>query len=417
MMRTRRKNASTMGRILVKKRVIVFLILFMVGLFISLTGIPAFAENIRVGILLPLTGRLAELGGETAYRSFQMAADGINAAGGIHGDRLELIFGDTTGVREVGLSVLEKLITQDNVIIVAGGFSSTVTLAATDMAQDLKVPFLVSTASADRITEADREYVFRLNAPVSEQAKALGSFLRKVTSVKTVAIIHENTIFGEFRSKKFRMKCEGWGLRVILKEGYDAGVNDLTPLLSKVKPKYPDLIYMIAQTREGALLMQQAKELDLNPKMFMGIPSGVTLGEFREQAGETASFVYSPTIWDPSVPYPGAKEYHNMYSIKHEEPPDYHGAQAFASMQVIVHALKEAKSYTPIDVRDALSETSMMTILGPVKFVSYGRKTQQNRPLTYLVQWLDDGLRTVWPKKVATESYVYPIPPWDERYY
>jgi branched-chain amino acid transport system substrate-binding protein len=106
-----------------------------------------------------------------------------------------------------------------------------------------------------------------------------------------------------------------------------------------------------------------------------------------------------------------------MYSIKHEEPPDYHGAQAFASMQVIVHALKEAKSYTPIDVRDALSETSMMTILGPVKFVSYGRKTQQNRPLTYLVQWLDDGLRTVWPKKVATESYVYPIPPWDERYY
>ena len=67
-------------------------------------------------------------------------------------------------------------------------------------------------------------------------------------------------------------------------------------------------------------------------------------------------------------------------------------------------------------MRDALAEIDMMTLLGPVKFVSYGRKTQQNRLPTYLVQWLDEGLRTVWPKKVATESYVYPTPPWDERF-
>lgn len=399
-------------KILVK----IFLICLTIGLLSPSTGIPVFAENIRVGVLLPLTGRLAELGGETAYRSYQMATDGINATGGIHGERLEIIFEDTTGDRDVGLSAMQKLITQDKVVIVAGGFSSTVTLAATAVAQDREVPFLVSTASADRITEANREYVFRLNAPVSGQANTLASFLKKVTAVKTVAIIHENTIFGEFRSKKFRKRCESWGLRVIVKEAYDSGVNDLKPLLSKVKPKYPDLIHMITQTRDGALLMQQAKELDLNPKMFLGIPSGVALREFREQAGKASAFVYSHTIWTPSVPYPGAKEYHNMFSIKYETPPDYHGAQAYATMQVIARALKRAKSLTPKDVRNALAETNLMTIMGPVKFVSYGRKTQQNRPPTYLVQWLNDGLRTVWPKKVATESYVYPIPAWNERF-
>jgi branched-chain amino acid transport system substrate-binding protein len=400
----------------VKILVKVFLLCLTVGLLTLSIGIPAYAENIRVGVLLPLSGRLAELGGETAYRSYQMAADEINEAGGIHGERLEIIFEDTTGVREIGLSAVEKLITQDKVIIVTGGFSSTVTLAVTEEAHDLEVPFLVSTASADRITEEDREYVFRLNAPVSEHDNTLESFLKKVAAVKTVAIIHENSIFGEFRSKKFRRRCENWGLRVIVKESYDAGINDLKPILSKVKPKYPDLIHMITQTRDGALLMQQAKELDLNPKMFMGVPSGVALLEFRELAGEAGSFVYSPTIWTPSVPYPGAKEFHNMYSIKYETPPDYHGAQAYASMQVIARALKEAKSLTPKDVRNALAETNLMTVLGPVKFVSYGRKTQQNRPLTYLLQWLDDGLRTVWPKKVATESHVYPTPAWNERY-
>jgi branched-chain amino acid transport system substrate-binding protein len=400
----------------VKILVKVFALYLIVGLLSLSIGIPVYAENIRVGVLLPLTGRLAELGGETAYRSYQLAADGINAEGGIHGERLEIIFEDTTGDRDVGLSAMEKLITQDKVLIVAGGFSSTVTLAATAVAQDLEVPFLVSTASADRITEADREYVFRLNAPVSEQSNALASFLKRVTAVRTVAIIHENTVFGEFHSKKFRKRCESWGLRVIVKESYDAGVNDLKPLLSKVKPKYPDLIHMITQTRDGALLMQQAKELDLNSKMFMGVPSGVTPLEFRELAGEASAFVYSPSIWTPSVPYPGAKEYHNLFSIKYETPPDYHGAQAYATMQVIARALKGAKSLTPKDVRNALAETNLMTIMGPVKFVSYGRKTQQNRPPTYLVQWLNDGLRTVWPKKVATESYVYPTPAWNERF-
>ena len=394
----------------------VFLICLTACILSPAGSLSVYAEDIPVGVLLPLSGRLAELGGETAFRSFQMAAEGINASGGINGQRLELIFEDTTGERDVGLSATEKLITEDKVLVITGGFSSTVTLAATSVAQDLEVPFLVSTASADRITEADREYVFRLNVPVSEQSNALGSFLKRVTAVKTAAIIHENTVYGEFLSKKFRKRCESWGLRVVVKEGYNLGINDLTPILSKVKPKYPDLIYMISQIRDSALLMQQAKELDLNAKMFIGIPSGVAAPEFRELAGDAASYVFSPMIWTPSVPYAGAKEYHNMYSIKHEMPPDYHGAQAYASMQVIAHALMEAKSLTPKDVRDALAATNLETVLGPVKFVRYGRKTQQNRLPTYLVQWLDDGLRTVWPKKVASEIHVYPIPPWNERY-
>lgn len=394
----------------------VFPICLVVCIILSSSMLPVFAVDIRVGVLLPLTGRLAELGGETAYQSFQMAAEGINATGGIRGQRLEMIFEDTAGKREVGLTAMDKLINQDNVLIITGGFSSTLTMAATSVAQDQEVPFLVSIASADRITEADREYIFRLSVPISEQSNALGSFLKGVTAVKSAAIIHENTVFGELLSKKFRKNCESWGFRVVANESYDQGVNDLTPLLSKVKPKYPDLFYLISQPRDSALLMQQAKGLDLNPKIFMGVPSGVAVREFRELAGDAASYVFSPTIWDPSVPYSGAMEYDRMYSTKYERPPDYHGAQAYASMQVIAHALTEAESLTPKDVRDALAKTNLETVLGPVKFVSYGQKTQQNRLPTYLVQWLDDGLRTVWPKKLATGSYVYPVPYWNERY-
>jgi branched-chain amino acid transport system substrate-binding protein len=66
-------------------------------------------------------------------------------------------------------------------------------------------------------------------------------------------------------------------------------------------------------------------------------------------------------------------------------------------------------------VRNALAETDMMTVLGPVKFVSYGKKAQQNKLPTLLVQWINGELKTVWPKKIATQKYIYPTPKWAER--
>jgi branched-chain amino acid transport system substrate-binding protein len=78
-------------------------------------------------------------------------------------------------------------------------------------------------------------------------------------------------------------------------------------------------------------------------------------------------------------------------------------------MMVIADALKRAEPLTPKTVRDALSETEMMTVFGPVAFVSYDKKIQQNRLPTYLVQWIDGRLEIVWPKEVATARYVYPF--------
>jgi branched-chain amino acid transport system substrate-binding protein len=72
--------------------------------------------------------------------------------------------------------------------------------------------------------------------------------------------------------------------------------------------------------------------------------------------------------------------------------------------------LKRAKALTAKGIRDALAETDTMTIFGPVKFVSYDKKTQQNKLPTYLVQWINGKLETVWPREVATARYIYPFP-------
>lgn len=389
---------------------------YLVIFFCAILGASSvFAENIKVGVLLPLSGRLYELGGETSYKSFLMAAREINETNGVGGRRIELIVEDTYGDREIGVASLEKLITQDEVLLVTGGFSSTVTWLASEVAEKHEVPFLVSTASADRITEANRRYVFRINTPAREQSRALGSFIKEVAKVQTASILYEKSFFGRFWSGKIARQCKGLGLNVVLEKSFLPGAGDFRPLLSLVGALDPDLIYMIAHVPEARLIMQQAREVSLNPRLFVGHEAGFSVPEFQERARGASEFVYSPVIWSPALPYSGAREYYEKFIETYGNRPDYHGAQAYSAMQVIADALVRAESLDPEGIRKGLLETQIMTVLGPVAFRSYGKKSQQNRLPSYLMQWIDSELKPVWPPAIARDKYVYPTPKWEGR--
>ena len=76
---------------------------------------------------------------------------------------------------------------------------------------------------------------------------------------------------------------------------------------------------------------------------------------------------------------------------------------------MIADALKRAKSFSRDDIKQALAETDMMTVFGPVKFVSYGNKTNQNKLTTYVVQWQNGQLKLIWPQELANAKYAYPV--------
>jgi len=388
----------------------IFILLCLVSSYSNLRA----DDKVKVGIVLPLTGKLAKFG-EIEKKSFEMALDEINAAGGINGKEIKLIIEDTMGKPDVGRSCVEKLIANDKVLVLGGGYSSSVTWASVAVAQQHKVPFLVNTGSADKITEKRWNYIFRLNPPVSEYPGALIGFLNEIGDIKSVAILHENSLFGQSGAKKFIQLCKKINLKVLLKEGYEAGAIDFKPLLIKVKAKKPDLVYMISYIMDASMLMRQAKELNLNPSLFVGGAAGFTLPEFQKNAQDASEYVFSATLWTPSVSYKGAKKYYDKFAAKYHSRPEYHGAEAYAAMYVIADALKRAKPLNRTNVCGALSKTNMMTIFGPVKFISYGKKTQQNKLPTFLVQWIKGKLETVWPKDMATCKYVYPVPEWSKR--
>ena len=208
-------------------------VLFLVGFFLTLNpSLSVAAQNIKVGVVLPLTGDQAKFG-EIEKRSFDLALEEINAAGGVKGSKLEFVIEDDTGRPEVGRSVVEKLITKDKVVMIGGGYSSSVTYAVAGVCQQNQMPFLVNTGAADNITTSNWDWIFRLNPPVSEYAGAIESLLKQVIQPKKAAILHENSLFGTSGAKEFEKTCKEMNIEVVLKEGYEAGGIDFKPVLTR----------------------------------------------------------------------------------------------------------------------------------------------------------------------------------------
>lgn len=389
-----------------KKAALLLCCIFAVSLLFI--GAANAQDSVKVGIVLPTTGSLAKFG-EIERDAFIMAQEEINAAGGINGKKLELLIEDTTGRPDVGRSVVEKLITKDKVVMIGGGYSSSVTYATAGVCQQNSMPFLVNTGSADKITTSGWTWIYRLNPPVSQYASAVKSLLTDVIKPKTVAILHENSLFGTKGAKKFEKTCKGLGYKVVLKEGYEHGGIDFKPVLTRVKQKNPDIVYMISYIMDASLLMKQAKELKLMPKMFIGGAAGFTLPEFKQNAGVASNYVISATLWHQVLPFPGAMDFYNKFKARYKKSVDYHGAEAYAACYVIADVLKRAKSFKNNDIKAALDATDMQTVFGPVKFTTWGKMKNQNKAATYVVQWLDGNLELVWPKDHATKAFKYPV--------
>ena len=372
------------------------------------------ADALKIGVMLPLTGRQAGFG-RIQQKAVLMAAEEINAGGGVNGKKIEPIIADTKGRPDAGRAAIKKLIKQDKVLVIAGGFSSSATWAMCSIAQQNRVPFVVTGAAADKITEQGWEYIFRLNQPVSERLDAVAAFVSTINSVasdiRSVAIAYANSLRHAADARQFFKKAGELGLKPVIRERFETGTADFRPLLKRIKAKNPDLIYTVADnSKDAALMVRQLKDLKLNLKLFVGDGNSFVQPEFAAHAGQAAEHIVSTAVWAPKMPHRGADAFNQKFIAKYKTRPEHYGAEAYAGITVITDALKRTKVLTPKNIRDALAKTNMVTVLGPVKFVSYNNKSQQNKLPAFLVQWLNGKAEIVWPKHLATKKYVYPAP-------
>ncbi len=362
-----------------------------------------------VGVPLPLSGNLKEFG-ILMRNSFEMARDSTNKLGGINGRPLQLVYVDTQGNQALGEDVVRKLVIDHKAIMLVGGYSSNPTYVMARTAQKLDVPFLVSTASADKITQKGWKNIFRLNPPISEYTKGLEDFWIKNFKPKSMAIIHENSMFGTNGAMRMMSFCEDNAIEVSALIGYDREMANQTffrPLLASLTEETPDVIYMISYLEDGVALVKAIRELKLT-SLICGGAGGFTLDEFVKRAGDSANYLLTATLWSEHIPFPGAQEYYEWYVKMYGAEPDYHGAEAYSALLVAADALKRAESFSPRDIRSALNETFMTTPFGPVKFYSYEDFERQNSVRTLVTQIINGKFKIIWPPDLATSQFVQP---------
>jgi len=373
--------------------------------------------TVKVGVILPLTGSEAMFG-EMEKNSFEMAYEELKAAGKttVGGKEIKLMYEDDQGKQDVARSATEKLVNQDKVAMLSGGYSSACTNVIAGSAQNANVPFLIVTGSSDDITKQGWNYVFRgTAAPASKYTGAFWDMMEKVVDPQSVAIIFENTDFGTSSSKGFRDECQKRGINIVFDQAYEHGAIDFKPMLANLRSTNPDMIFATSYVMDASMIVKQMKELDFNTKLFVGNGAGYTMPEFYQNAGTASDYVASTSLWIPNVAWPGAKDYFEKYKQKFGKEPDYHGAQAYATMYVIADALGRATDLTNEGIQKALKQTDIQTIMGPIKFEDWEGFTNQNKPNTYVVQWSKGKLEVIWPEDVKSASYVYPVPNWSER--
>jgi len=394
-----------------KQLSLVFVVLFVLGLSLS----PVFAaDNFELSIPLPLTGSQAKFG-EMEKRSYEIAAEEINAAGGIKGKKVVLAFEDSQGKPEISRAIAEKLVDVKKQPVIVGEYSSSSSKAVAAVAEERKTPYLVVTGAADDITQQNYKYVFRMNPSTAYYSTGLMTFFSEVVKPKSIAILYESSDFGTSGAKDMEKQAEKVGMKVLVNEKYEKGAVDFKPILSKVKAASPDVIYMVSYVMDASLLMKQIKELRIDAKLFAGGAAGFAIPEFIDNAKDAAEYVVTSTLWCTMAKYPGGSEYANKYKKLYGDLPSYHGAEAYSALYILKNVLERAKSWTSEDIREAMKATDMMTAFGPIKFEDKEGYQNQNFMDTLVLQVINGEHHCVWPEKYASRKYIYPIPKWRER--
>jgi branched-chain amino acid transport system substrate-binding protein len=374
-------------------------------------GAPA-AASVRIGVITAITGTQAAFG-QAHQRGYAIALDEINAEGGVLGKPLELDTYDDQSKPDIALQGASKLVDQDQVPVVLGSYSSESTLALVPTMTRKQVPLVVPTATADNVIEQKSPWVFRLCAGSADYAAAMVDFLKSHGGAKTMAIVYENTNFGQSQAAAMHKAATQSGVSLVDEEAYNAGSPSYSPMLQRVKEKKPEVLYFASYLLDATTLMRQSRQVDLNARFFSAAGTGFSASEFPTDdkgAGKDAEYTVAASQWVPQVKWPGSKEFDEKFVAKYGSHPAYHAMQAYAALKVTAAAIKKANKLDATAIRDALKDIQLDSPFGPIHFAENG----QNQHPVVITQVQKGKHTVVWPQDIAVAP-VLDTPPWSSR--
>ncbi len=393
-------------------------------------GLAAQGKTVKVGVVSPITGAMAEVGGDCRLGA-QMAAEAINAGGGIKslgGAKLELLLADSETKVEVARSEADRLINAGAQLL-TGGFHSAHVAVISSLAQQRRVPYMIDISGVDAITaniarsvregQQKVQYVYR-NFPglVTFGRNAVhymtGIFREAGVSPKRVVVLYSNDLFGKNQSAGFEsaVKALSPGFEIVEMIAYPETAADLSTEMARAKALKPDIIAPVTRPVTAILLLEElAKQrVDVMGVISPGAPGLYEPGQIR-QLKELIEHVMDAAPW-PNYKSPAVQKIGAEFARRSNGRYfDASGAFAYEAVQVIGDVLERAASTDPDAIVAAIRKTTFkdgVTVAnGPVVFNEVGDNPNAS---TAMIQILGQKPRVVWPKESAEAKAVFPRP-------
>ena len=378
------------------------------------TVLRAQPANVKLGILQPVTGALAQ-DGELGRLGAQLAIDAINAAGGIKslgGAKIEMVFADARSNPEAATQEVERL-QAEGVAAIVGGFASPICLAASQAAARYNLPYIVDVGVADSIVDRGLANTFRFAPGFGMFTSVAISNLAKLNDaagkpIKTVVLVHEDGLFGAGLAKLMNTELPKIGLQVLETISHPTPARDMANVALRIRALNPDLVIPSSYYNEFVLLARTMQQQRIRPKGIYAVLNGAASNyRFVKEFPEAAAYVMDCNHWyHPTNPL--------ALSVKKQveaagKVMAYNVPLNYSCVGLAADAIEHAASVDHAKVIAALGASTFAGHIMPynaTKFV--GGQNQGAAPVNLQVQGND--IKVIFPAAFADAKPVFPVP-------
>ncbi len=358
---------------------------------------------IKVGVTMALTGHYAKFGQEQ-LNGIKMWVDDINERGALLGRPVRLIYYNDQSDSLLVTDLYEKLIVEDRVDLLLNPYSSTLTIAASNIAEKHDIPMVVA-ASAPGIWARGLKNVFGVYTPADHNMDPIIA-LAADKGLTRIGLAYADTDFPHAIAHGVRARVLEHHMKIVFDESYPREKGDFAELIQRLAKTRPEVIIVGGYLNDAIAFFREARAQGLSPMMF-AFSGGPALLEFGAALGtDEVEGVLSSTQWKAGERMPESSDFTFRFKRRYGHNASYQAAGGYAAGQVLEAAVRLAGSTRSDDVRAMLASMKFRSLLGHYRVDETGKQT--GKPI-YVLQWKNGRRRLVLPRDLAQSELIYPF--------
>jgi branched-chain amino acid transport system substrate-binding protein len=348
----------------------------------ALFAVPALAATpLKIGFAMSLTGPNAGAG-KMFLLAREVWRDDINSKGGLLGRPVEFVYYDDQSNPSLVPALYAKLIDVDHIDLVVSPFGTNQIAPAMPVIMEKQMVFtaLLGTGVNDSF-KYDRYFQILPNGPEGSRSLSLGFFETALTlspAPKTVALLGEDSEFGQNVLAGARANVEKLGLRVVGERRFPANTTDFAPIIRATQSAEPAVVFVASYPGSSVGIVRAVRELNYAPRMFGGAMIGLTFTALKAQLGDLLNgiVINENYVPEPTMKFAGVDDVLQRYQEKAKgagvDPLGFWSPMAFAELQVLGQAVNSVGKIDQKLIAEYIHRTTFETVIGPVKFGPLG---------------------------------------------